>query len=100
MDVVGRERLMSLWRRSWVGPTWCGVYARPERAQEGYDRPMRRLWLAIGVVLIGAGLVWMAQGLRLPGAPGSFMTGQPPWVAIGLVTLIAGVVTLVRGGRA
>lgn len=91
---------MSLWRRSWVGPTWSGVYARPVRAQGGYDRAMRWTWVATGIVLIGAGLVWVAQGLNLPGAPGSFMTAQPLWVVIGLITVAAGVVTLLRGRRA
>ena len=61
---------------------------------------MRMAWLAIGFVLIGAGLVWVAQGLNLPFAPGSFMMGQPVWAVIGLVAIAAGVVALVRGRAA
>lgn len=57
------------------------------------------LWLAIGLVLIGAGLVWLAQGLNLPFAPGSFMTSRPIWALIGLVAIAAGVVAVVRGRR-
>ena len=72
MDVVGRERLNELVASVVGRPTWCGVYARPVRAQEGYDRAMRRLWMAVGLVLIGAGLVWVAQGLNLIFAPRSF----------------------------
>ncbi len=58
---------------------------------------MRMPWLATGLALIGAGLVWLAQGLNLPFAPGSFMTSQPVWAVIGLVAIAAGVATVVRG---
>ena len=61
---------------------------------------MRMAWLAIGVVLIGAGVVWLAQGLNLPFAPGSFMTSEPVWALIGLVATAAGVVAVVRGRAA
>ena len=47
--------------------------------------------IAIGVVLIIAGLIWMFQGLDLPFAPESFMTSNPVWVAIGAATALAGV---------
>ena len=60
---------------------------------------MRMAWLATGFVLIGAGLVWVAQGLNLPFAPGSFMTSQPIWVVIGLLAVAAGVVAVVHGRR-
>ena len=60
---------------------------------------MRMAWLGIGYVLIGAGLVWLAQGLNLPFAPGSFMVGQPVWAVIGLVAVAAGVVAVLRGRR-
>jgi hypothetical protein len=61
---------------------------------------MRRLWMAVGLVLIGAGLVWVAQGLNLIFAPRSFMTAQPLWVVIGLIAVAAGVATVLRGRRA
>ena len=51
---------------------------------------MRTGRLLIGVVLILAGLVWVAQGLNLPFAPGSFMTGDRTWVLIGAVAVVAG----------
>jgi hypothetical protein len=60
---------------------------------------MRMAWLATGFVLIGAGLVWVAQGLNLPFAPGSFMTSQPVWAGIGLVAVATGVVAVARGRR-
>ena len=60
---------------------------------------MRMAWLGIGFVLIGAGLVWLAQGLNLPFAPGSFMTSQPVWAVIGLGAILAGAVAVVRGRR-
>jgi hypothetical protein len=60
---------------------------------------MRMAWLAVGFVLIGAGLVWVAQGLNLPFAPGSFMTSQPVWTVIGLLAIAAGVVAVIRGRR-
>jgi hypothetical protein len=60
---------------------------------------MRMAWLAVGFVLIGAGLVWVAQGLNLPFAPGSFMMGQPIWAVIGLVAILAGAVAVIRGRR-
>ena len=61
---------------------------------------MRMLWLAVGLVLIGAGLVWLAQGLNLPFAPGSFMTSEPLWAVIGLVAIGAGAAAVLRGRRA
>lgn len=51
---------------------------------------MRVTLLVIGLLLVGSGLVWMAQGLNLPFAPGSFMTSDRAWVVIGAVTAMAG----------
>ena len=51
---------------------------------------MRPLLLVIGIVLVLAGAVWIAQGLNLPFAPGSFMTGDRAWVLIGAITVVAG----------
>jgi len=53
---------------------------------------MRTLLLVLGVLLIGAGAVFVAQGLDLPFAPGSFMTADRTWVLIGVVVVVAGVV--------
>jgi len=55
--------------------------------------------LILGVLLVLAGAVWLAQGLNLPFAPGSFMTADPLWAVIGAVALGVGVVLLVRALR-
>ena len=55
---------------------------------------MRPLLLVLGVVLVLAGAVWIAQGLDLPFAPSSFMTADRTWVLIGAATVLAGVVLI------
>ena len=55
---------------------------------------MRTFRLALGILLVLAGLVWVAQGLNLPFAPRSFMTSDRAWVLIGAATAIAGVVLI------
>jgi hypothetical protein len=55
---------------------------------------MRAMLLVIGVLLILAGGVWIAQGLNLPFAPRSFMTSDRTWILIGAVTIVAGGVLL------
>jgi hypothetical protein len=55
--------------------------------------------LLLGVLLILAGGVWVAQGLNMPWAPGSFMTADPLWVVIGAATMLAGTVVVVRAVR-
>ena len=51
---------------------------------------MRPVLLVIGILLVLAGAVWIAQGLNLPFAPASFMTGDRTWILIGAVTSVAG----------
>lgn len=46
--------------------------------------------LVLAAILVLAGLVWLAQGLNLPFAPGSFMTADPLWAVIGALTALAG----------
>jgi uncharacterized membrane protein len=53
---------------------------------------MRPILLVLGVLLIAAGAVWIAQGLDLPFAPASFMTADRTWVLIGAIVAVAGVV--------
>jgi hypothetical protein len=60
---------------------------------------MRTRVLVLGIVLLGAGLVWMAQGLNLPFAPRSFMTSDRSWIVIGAVAAIAGAVLIGRARR-
>jgi hypothetical protein len=55
---------------------------------------MRTPLTVLGVVLVGAGLVWIAQGLDLPWAPRSFMTADRTWVWIGAVAALAGAVVI------
>jgi hypothetical protein len=55
---------------------------------------MRAILLALGVVLILAGGVWIAQGLNLPFAPRSFMTSDRSWILIGAITVTAGIVVV------
>ena len=55
---------------------------------------MRPILLVLGVLLILAGAVWIAQGLDLPFAPASFMTADRAWVLIGAITVVAGVVVV------
>jgi hypothetical protein len=54
-------------------------------------RPMR---LVLGVLLVLAGAVWVAQGLNLPFAPRSFMTADRAWVLIGAAAVLAGGVVI------
>lgn len=60
---------------------------------------MRIMWLVLGALLIGADAVWLAQGLNLPFAPGSYMTGDSTWVIIGTIAIVAGLVAVIRGRR-
>ena len=78
------------------GPTRGVLRARP-RFRKGfrrYDRRMRPTLMLLGVLLIVAGAVFVAQGLDLPFAPGSFMTADRTWVLIGAMLVIAGIVLI------
>lgn len=55
---------------------------------------MRPIQLVLGVLLIAAGAVFVAQGLDLPFAPASFMTADRAWVLIGAIAVVAGVVVV------
>ncbi|MBA3796712.1 MAG: hypothetical protein H0X20_05740 [Chloroflexi bacterium] len=54
---------------------------------------------AVGIFVALAGAVWIAQGLNLPLAPGSFMTGNRAWVVIGAVAVLLGLVVVGRARR-
>ena len=51
---------------------------------------MRTVVSVVGVLLVLAGLVWVAQGLNLPFAPQSFMTADRAWILIGAITAAVG----------
>ena len=55
--------------------------------------------LVLAALLFIGGAVWLAQGLNLPFAPGSFMTGDPMWVVVGVIAMLGGIVLAVRGLR-
>jgi uncharacterized membrane protein len=58
---------------------------------------VNRFRLAIAIVLLAVGLLWVGQGLNLLG--GSTMSGQPFWAVVGvaLVVVAAGVAWTARG---
>jgi uncharacterized membrane protein len=61
---------------------------------------MRALLTIIGVVLLAAGCLFMAQGSDLVRWPSSsFMLGQQVWVTYGAVIAVAGVVLILIGRR-
>ncbi len=60
---------------------------------------MQMARLTIGLTLVGAGLVFVAQGLNLPCAPRSVMTGDTIWVVIGVLLVVAGVAVALLGRR-
>lgn len=88
-------------------PDLARVYARNSGAQEGRIgsgamlADMRILGMALGALIVLAGLVWIAQGLNLPFAPASFMTGDRTWIVLGAVAVLvgAGLVGWARGRK-
>jgi hypothetical protein len=55
--------------------------------------------LVIAALLIVGGAVWLAQGLNLPFAPGSFMSGDPLWALIGATAMLGGIALAARALR-
>jgi len=60
---------------------------------------MRIGLLVLGMLVVLAGLVWIAQGLNLSFAPRSFMTADRAWIVIGALAVIAGAILLARARR-
>jgi UDP-3-O-[3-hydroxymyristoyl] glucosamine N-acyltransferase len=56
---------------------------------------MHRTRAIVAVILVGAGLVWIGQGVGI--IKGSFMTGSGFWATVGAVCLVAGL-ALIGGG--
>ncbi|WP_328605092.1 hypothetical protein OG943_34415 [Amycolatopsis sp. NBC_00345] len=57
----------------------------------------RWISLAVGVILVLVGAVWVLQGAGV--VTGSFMTGQKLWFLIGLVAFLVGVVVVAATTR-
>jgi hypothetical protein len=53
--------------------------------------------LAVGVIAMLAGAVWILQGSGV--LPGSFMTGQRMWLIIGIIVGIVGLALAYNGIR-
>lgn len=49
------------------------------------------LRIALGVVLVLAGTIWILQGLNVAFAPESFMTGDRAWSWGGAIAVVVGV---------
>ncbi len=60
---------------------------------------MRLTGIVVGILLVLAGAVWIAQGLNLPFAPASFMTSDRTWIVIGSATVLIGAVVAVASWR-
>ena len=61
---------------------------------------MRTLLFVIGILLLAAGSLFMAQGSDLVRWPSSsFMLGQQVWVTYGAMIAVAGVVLILIGRR-
>ena len=58
---------------------------------------MRFAWLAVGVILLAVGIVWIFQGVGSLG--GSFMSGNHAWAWIGAGAVALSVPLLLRGIR-
>lgn len=58
---------------------------------------VKRIWPFVipGVLLVGAGLVWMLQGLNVLG--GSVMSGSSFWATIGPMVAFVGLVLIAIG---
>lgn len=76
---------------------YCASVIRSQVDFRRYDPLMgtRTGAVALGILLIAGGLVWMAQGLDLAFAPSSFMTADRLWVFLGALAALAGSILIV-----
>jgi hypothetical protein len=58
---------------------------------------MGKLIMAVGGLLMLAGLVWFLQGVGI--LPGSFMSGQAQWAIYGALSVLVGMGLIVAGHR-
>jgi hypothetical protein len=60
---------------------------------------MRTIGTVLGVMVALGGAAWIAQGLNLPFAPGSFMTGDRTWIVLGAIAVVGGVALVTAARR-
>ena len=60
---------------------------------------MRTIGTVLGVLVALGGAVWIAQGLNLPFAPGSFMTGDRTWIVLGAIAVVGGIALVAAARR-
>ncbi len=60
---------------------------------------MRTIGTVLGVMITLGGAVWIAQGVNLPFAPGSFMTGDRTWIVLGAIAVVGGVALVAAARR-
>ncbi len=61
------------------------------------SRPVRIALVAVGVLAVIVGALWIGQGSGL--IPGSAMSGDRTWFYVGIVVLVVGIILLVVGIR-
>jgi hypothetical protein len=52
---------------------------------------MRPVGIVLGTLGAVVGAVFVAQGLNLPFAPPSYMTGDRTWLVVGAIMVVAGI---------
>jgi hypothetical protein len=58
---------------------------------------MRVVWIVIGLIGIGVGVVWTLQGLDVMG--GSPMSGDSTWAIVGPIVAVVGMLVFLFGIR-
>jgi hypothetical protein len=100
MDVVGGEWKAAgaaLWARLRASIPTTHMDARgPDGPVQGAPigmlvAAMRTVGIVLGAIGALTGVVFVAQGLNLPFAPPSFMTGDRTWIVIGSGMVVAGI---------
>ena len=59
---------------------------------------MRVVWIVLGILAVGAGVLWTLQGLDLLGQTGG-MNGRTEWAIIGPIVAVVGLLLLLVGMR-
>jgi hypothetical protein len=59
---------------------------------------MRILWIVLGVVAVGLGVLWTLQGLDLLGQTGG-MNGDTTFAIVGPIVAVVGMLLLLFGAR-